>query len=220
MTIESHFYVPAPAFLDRKRINNISSQEYESHSFRFLETILLKREIAVLNHPGLRKLAREGKITLAMIKPAALNLQGVSDERAAERIKKEIRSPLEVVFDVAIRFSKKDVEEFYSFQKEGLLNMPPVGGSNARNRWEQHVDYMSSGATTILLLYSPDGDAIKEWRDQIGHWDVINKRDPATIRGRWAVDTRTSLVHGSDSPESVLREVGIIREHLERLQMR
>ena len=68
------------------------------------------------------------------------------------------------------------------------------------------VEYMSSGPVVALALEGVD--AIKVCRNLIG---ATNGREaaPGTIRGDYAMSFSTNLVHGSDSPEAAVKELGI-----------
>jgi nucleoside diphosphate kinase len=73
---------------------------------------------------------------------------------------------------------------------------------------------MTDGDTTAILLYSPEGDAVQLWRQQLGHWDINNRRDPSTQRGAFGVDNYNNLAHGSDAVTSVQRDLSIISERV------
>ena len=68
------------------------------------------------------------------------------------------------------------------------------------------VDFIVSGPLVALVLEGQD--AIKAARQLIG---ATNPLEAATgsIRGDYAVEIGTNMVHGSDSPESAARETGI-----------
>jgi nucleoside-diphosphate kinase len=68
------------------------------------------------------------------------------------------------------------------------------------------VDFITSGPTLALVL---EGEgAIATARKTIG---ATNPADacPGSIRGQFALAMPDNLVHGSDSPESAEREIGI-----------
>ena len=68
------------------------------------------------------------------------------------------------------------------------------------------VDFISSGPTWALVVEGED--AIATLRKTIGATNPANA-EPGTIRGDLAVSMPDNLVHGSDSPESAEREVGL-----------
>ena len=50
--------------------------------------------------------------------------------------------------------------------------------------------------------------AIAAWRQLAGGTDPVEKADAGqSIRGDFALETQSNLVHGSDSPESAAREI-------------
>ena len=76
--------------------------------------------------------------------------------------------------------------------------------------YEPLVDFMSSGPVTAVVIEGED--CIKGFRSLAG---ATNPTDaaPGTIRGDlgrdWGLEVQQNIVHGSDSPESAVREIGI-----------
>ena len=68
------------------------------------------------------------------------------------------------------------------------------------------VDFITSAPTWALVVEGED--AIATLRKTIGATNPANA-EPGTIRGDLAVSMPDNLVHGSDSPESAEREVGL-----------
>ncbi|MCW2959324.1 MAG: nucleoside-diphosphate kinase [Solirubrobacterales bacterium] len=68
------------------------------------------------------------------------------------------------------------------------------------------VDFIVSGPLVALILEGQD--AIKAARQLIG---ATNPLEAATgsIRGDYAIEIGTNMVHGSDSTESAAREIGV-----------
>lgn len=200
--------------------NVLTGKDYNEVEITDLERKKLGKIVEVLDHPGLQRLIEEGQITFAMIKPRAdLNLMGLDDLTAAEEVKMAVRKPLDVVFDISILFSEEEVNEFYAGEPKDLqIAQPPILHKDSfSSRWEEYVDLMTSGPTTVLLLYSPEGNAVAEWRRQIGHWNVDERREPGTIRGDFAKSNYANIVHGSDSTEAVQREIGFLSKHLKEI---
>ncbi len=167
----------------------------------------------ILNDDLLDNEIQAGNITLAMIRPSvgpdANNLH-LPDLDAAAKIEEMIRG-LGVVTKFSFHFSKEAVEEFYQGgPQENMLKEAPIDGVAYMTRWPEFVDFMSSTPTTAILLHSPDGDAIEKWRAHLGHWNIDEVRDESTIRGKLGVNKYNNLVHGSDAPQSVHREIAII----------
>ena len=73
--------------------------------------------------------------------------------------------------------------------------------------YEDLVRFMSRGPAVVLVLEGP-ADTFKVVRAMMGS---TNPRDaaPGTIRGDLGIELTENLVHGSDSPESASREIGI-----------
>ncbi len=65
----------------------------------------------------------------------------------------------------------------------------------------------------LLMVVEGPGDTFKVVRTLMG---VTNPKEaaPGTIRGDLAVELTENLVHGSDSPESAAREIGIFFPNL------
>jgi nucleoside-diphosphate kinase len=68
------------------------------------------------------------------------------------------------------------------------------------------VDFITSGPTLAFVL---EGEgAIATCRKTIGATNPADA-DPGSLRGEFALAMPNNLVHGSDSPESAAREIGI-----------
>jgi nucleoside-diphosphate kinase len=73
------------------------------------------------------------------------------------------------------------------------------------------VAFISSGPLVAMVL---EGDsAISAARQVIGATNPLEAA-PGSIRGDFATATGENLVHGSDSPDSAAREIGIFFEQL------
>ena len=68
------------------------------------------------------------------------------------------------------------------------------------------VDFITSAPLVALILEGQD--AIKAARQLIGATNPL-ETTPGSIRGDFAIEVGTNMVHGSDSPESAEREIGI-----------
>ena len=69
------------------------------------------------------------------------------------------------------------------------------------------IEFITSGPVVAGVLEGPR--AIAAWRQLAGGTDPVEKAVPGTIRGDFALETQLNLVHGSDSPESAEREIGL-----------
>jgi nucleoside-diphosphate kinase len=74
------------------------------------------------------------------------------------------------------------------------------------------VAFITRGPAMFMVVEGPE-DTFKVVRTLMG---VTNPRDaaPGTIRGDLAVELTENLVHGSDSPDSAAREIGIFFPNL------
>ena len=72
--------------------------------------------------------------------------------------------------------------------------------------YEGLVEYVTSGPVVKMVVSGPE--AVKLCRKLMG---VTNPLDaaPGTIRGDFGVVLDANVIHGSDSPESAEREIGI-----------
>ena len=66
------------------------------------------------------------------------------------------------------------------------------------------VDFITSGPTVAMVLEGTE--AIKAARQVIGATNPLEAA-PGSIRGDFALDVQTNLVHGSDSQDSAGREI-------------
>lgn len=179
-----------------------------------LEREKIELIVEILSHPGITTLAEEGKITLGMIKPHiefGNNLPEDQDE-AADTIAQEIGED-HIVFNQPFYLTSDDIEAFYPHVKENLTSSGDV------KRWNDFSDFMSSAPVNVLLLYFPEGNAVESWRELMGPTmpDRARSEAPDSIRGRHATELPNNIVHGSDSPESVIKEMGIFANAFSRL---
>jgi nucleoside-diphosphate kinase len=105
------------------------------------------------------------------------------------------------------------------FERKGLrpvaLRVATVTREIAERHYAEHaerpffgelVDFITSGPLVAMVL---EGDsAIKAARQVIGATNPL-EATTGSIRGDFATATGENLVHGSDSPESATREIGI-----------
>ena len=68
------------------------------------------------------------------------------------------------------------------------------------------IDYITSGP--VLAMVWEGDNAISVCRQMMGRTNPQDA-DPGTIRGDYALDMGRNVIHGSDSPESAEREIGI-----------
>lgn len=186
--------------------------------FRKIDPESLPEVEEMLQSLWLQEEIGHGNVTLAMIRPelpVSANIDA-SDATIAEVLEENIDN-LGVIAKFTVLFDSKAVNEFYQGDpRDKQMELPPHTHSEFSSRWYEFVANMTSGHTTILLLHAPDGTAIERWRDQVGHWDIENRRNINTIRGRFGINNYNNLIHGSDSKEAASREVGIIADLVSR----
>jgi nucleoside-diphosphate kinase len=68
------------------------------------------------------------------------------------------------------------------------------------------VAFITSAPLVAAVIEGPD--VIEAWRTMMGATNPINSA-PGTIRGDLATVMTENISHGSDSPESAVREIGI-----------
>jgi nucleoside-diphosphate kinase len=105
------------------------------------------------------------------------------------------------------------------FERKGLrivaLKLLTTPRDTAETHYDEHrerpffgelVEFITSGPLVALVLEGQD--AVRSARQLIG---ATNPLDAATgsIRGDFAIEVGQNMVHGSDSPESAEREIGI-----------
>ena len=105
------------------------------------------------------------------------------------------------------------------FEAKGLrivaMELRTIDAAKADEHYAEHVErdfypplraFVTSGPLVALVLEGDD--AIEVVRTINGATDG-RKAAPGTIRGDLSLSNRENLVHGSDSPESAEREIGI-----------
>ena len=105
-------------------------------------------------------------------------------------------------------------------ERKGLtvvaLELKDVSDDVARAHYAEHEDkpffgslleFITGGPVVALVLEGPR--AIAAFRQLAGGTDPVEKAAPGSIRGDFGLETQFNLVHGSDSPESAAREIGL-----------
>ncbi|MDO4611097.1 nucleoside-diphosphate kinase [Corynebacterium sp.] len=127
--------------------------------------------------------------TLILIKP-----DGVARGLVGEVIARIERKGLKLVaLDLRVA-DKATAEEHYAEHKE-------------RPFYGELVDFITSAPLVAGVIEGPN--AIAAWRQLAGGTDPVGKAAPGSIRGDFALEVAENVVHGSDSPESAEREIGI-----------
>jgi nucleoside-diphosphate kinase len=105
------------------------------------------------------------------------------------------------------------------FERRGLvfrgLKLVQLDRATAERHYAEHserpffgelVDFITSGPIVAIALEGEEAVAVA--RSMMGATDP-KKSAPGTIRGDLAIALAENVVHGSDSPESAARELGI-----------
>ena len=105
------------------------------------------------------------------------------------------------------------------FERKGLsivaLKHMTVDRDLAERHYDEHrekpffgdlVEFITGGALVAMVL---EGfEAVTAARQTIGATNPLDAA-PGSIRGDFGLEVQTNLVHGSDSPESAVREIGL-----------
>jgi nucleoside-diphosphate kinase len=132
--------------------------------------------------------------TLSLIKP-----DGVQRGLIGEVIKRFDQACIRIAAMKMLRLTREQARAFYAVHRE-------------RPFYDSLTQFMSSGPIVAMVLEGDD--AIQKNRDIMG---ATNYRDaaPGTIRHDFARDIEKNIVHGSDSPESAVSEMGFFFGQLE-----
>jgi nucleoside-diphosphate kinase len=124
--------------------------------------------------------------TFSIIKPdaTARNLTGAINTMIEQ-------AGLRIIAQKRVRISKAQAETFYAVHRE-------------RPFFPELVEFMTSGPVVVQVL---EGDnAIVKYRDIMGATDPA-KAAPGTIRKIHAKSISENSVHGSDAPETAVKEI-------------
>ncbi|MPZ66833.1 MAG: nucleoside-diphosphate kinase [Pseudonocardiaceae bacterium] len=103
-------------------------------------------------------------------------------------------------------------------ERKGLtlvaLELRAVGRELAEEHYSEHTEKPFFGSLLEFITSAPVVAAVVEgpravaaFRQIAGGTDPVDKAVPGSIRGDYALETQSNLVHGSDSPESAEREI-------------
>jgi nucleoside-diphosphate kinase len=105
------------------------------------------------------------------------------------------------------------------FERKGLIIVAmkhmTVGRDLAERHYDEHrekpffgelVEFITGGPLVALVLEGHE--AVTAARQVIGATNPLEAA-PGSIRGDYGLEVQTNLVHGSDSPESATREIGL-----------
>ena len=188
-----------------------------------LEQLPLSKIIALLGSDNLREACKNGNITVALVKPelvsATHGFEGLTDNEIKDQLLAEIELPLEKLFEISFKMPGQIVNDWYGgTPRERQIELQPLKNPGYSSRWQEYFKFMTDNPSTYVLLYSEDGNAVKEWRSQMGdNWNIeeIIHEEPDSLRARYAVDNHNNLFHGSDSPENAQRELDLLIKALQ-----
>ncbi len=126
--------------------------------------------------------------TLVLVKP-----DGVRRGLAGEVISRLERKGLTLVAMDLRTLDRASAEEHY-------------GEHSERPFFGELVDFITGGPLVALVVEGPN--AVAGTRRLMGVTNPVEST-PGSIRGDYALEIGQNLVHGSDSPESAAREIGI-----------
>jgi nucleoside-diphosphate kinase len=126
--------------------------------------------------------------TLILVKPDAFG-RGLTGEILARFERKGLR----IVAMKHMTVEKDLAEQHYAEHRE-------------RPFFGDLVEFITGGPLVALVLEGHE--AIKAARQVIGATNPLEAA-PGSIRGDYALEVQTNMVHGSDAPESAAREIGL-----------
>ncbi|HWL37881.1 MAG TPA: nucleoside-diphosphate kinase [Frankiaceae bacterium] len=126
--------------------------------------------------------------TLVLVKP-----DGVRRGLVGEVVTRLERKGLTLVALELRTLARETAEEHYGEHRE-------------RPFFGELVEFITGGPLVALVVEGPR--AVEAVRTLMGVTDPV-KSAPGSLRGDYALEIGQNLVHGSDSPESAQREIGI-----------
>jgi nucleoside-diphosphate kinase len=131
--------------------------------------------------------------TLVLVKP-----DGVRRGLVGEVVTRLERKGLALVALELRTLARETAEEHYGEHRE-------------RPFFGELVDFITGGPLVAMVVEGPR--AVEAVRTLMGVTDPV-KSAPGSLRGDYALEIGQNLVHGSDSPESAKREIGIFFPNL------
>jgi nucleoside-diphosphate kinase len=126
--------------------------------------------------------------TLILVKPDAFG-RGLTGEILARFERKGLR----IVAMKHMTVEKELAQQHYAEHRE-------------RPFFGELVEFITGGPLVALVLEGYE--AIRAARQVIGATNPLEAA-PGSIRGDYALEVQTNMVHGSDAPESSAREIGL-----------
>ena len=125
--------------------------------------------------------------TFAMIKPDAM-LNGYMGKILDDTIS----AGFNILAAKLIRMTKAEAEGFYAIHKD-------------RSFFDELTTFMSSSKTMVCVLQKEN--AVSAWRETIGATNP-EEAEEGTIRKKFATSLSKNAVHGADSDENAIKEIG------------
>ncbi|MDX2063340.1 MAG: nucleoside-diphosphate kinase [Bacteroidia bacterium] len=137
-----------------------------------------------------------GNLTFSIIKPDA-----VRNGHMGQVLDQIIQAGFTVRALKLVQLTPETAGQFYAVHRE-------------RGFFNDLITFMTSGPCVPLALEK--ANAVADFRTLIGATDPA-KAEPGTIRARFAKSIDANAIHGSDSDENALREIGFFFSELERV---
>lgn len=137
--------------------------------------------------------------TLAILKPDAVGSQKMG--KVLDRIE---AAGFRILGMKMVRLTPQTAGKFYEVHKE-------------RPFYKDLCAFMSSGPSVPIALEK--NNAVADFRKLIGATDPA-QADAGTIRKDFAASKQNNIVHGSDSPENALTEIGFFFSERELVEIR
>ncbi|MEJ5301646.1 MAG: nucleoside-diphosphate kinase [Thermodesulforhabdaceae bacterium] len=136
--------------------------------------------------------------TLSIIKPDAVS-RGLMGKIMARFESEGIR----IVAAKMVKLTKEEAMAFYAVHKDKPF-------------YDSLTDFMSSGPIMVMVLEGED--VIRRNRAIMGATNP-KQAEPGTIRAEYGTDVEKNAVHGSDSPETAVKEIGFFFSEYELVGM-
>jgi len=127
--------------------------------------------------------------TLVLIKPDGV-ARGLTGEVLARIERKGL-----TLTALELKVTPREVAEEHYAEHEGKPFYPSL------------LEFITSGPLVAAVVEGPR--AIAAFRQLAGGTDPVGKAVPGSIRGDWALETQSNIVHGSDSAESAAKEIAL-----------
>ena len=124
--------------------------------------------------------------TLSIVKP-----DGVENNLIGEVLRRFEQGGLQVVAAKMLHLTTQQAESFYAVHRD-------------RPFYGELVDYMTSGPVVVQVLEAEE--AIRRNREIMGATNPAEAA-PGSIRADFASSIQENVVHGSDGPDTAVREI-------------